>query len=187
MRRPLPTEREALEILAARRTRPAPRPAPRVGRALTGLIKELDGRFGQGAGALESRWVEIVGEPLARVSRPQKLTKGRSQNGETRGGVLELRVPGPAALLVQHQAADILQRVNLFLGDGAVERLRIAQGPIKPLVVAAKAAPRASRPTPLSAAEEAELQAEVARAPAGLKDALEALGRAVRSREGGER
>lgn len=183
MRRPLPTEREALEILAARRTRPAPRPAPRVGRALTGLIKELDGRFGQGSGALESRWVEIVGEQLARVSRPQKLTKGRGGSG----GVLELRVPGPAALLVQHQAAEILQRVNLFLGEGAVERLRIAQGPIKPLAAAAKPAPRPSRPPPLSAADEAALRAEVAAAPPGLKDALEALGRAVRSRETGRR
>jgi hypothetical protein len=184
MRRPLPTEREALEILAARRTRPAPRPAPRAGRALNGLIKALDERFGRGAGGLESRWVEIVGEQIARVSRPQKLTKGRAGAG----GTLELRVPGAAALLVQHQERDILQRVNLFLGEGAVERLRIAQGPIKPLPRPA-ASPPPSRPraAPLPAAVEAELKAEVAAAPDGLREALETLGRAVRRRGDAER
>ena len=183
MRRPLPTEREALEILAARRTRPAPRPAPRAGRALNGLIKALDDRFGRGAGALESRWVEIVGEQIARVSRPQKLTRGRAGAG----GTLELRVPGAAALLVQHQERDILQRVNLFLGEGAVERLRIAQGPIKPLPRPVAAPPPRPRAAPLPAAVEAELKAEVAAAPEGLREALETLGRAVRRRGDAER
>ena len=55
MRRTLPTEDEAREILSRRRTRPTPRPAPKAGRALQGLIKDLDGRFGRGAGALERR------------------------------------------------------------------------------------------------------------------------------------
>lgn len=184
MRRPLPTEREALEILATRRTRPPPRPAPRAGRALNGVIKALDERFGRGAGALESRWVEIVGEQIARVSRPQKLTRGRAGAG----GTLELRVPGAAALLVQHQERDILQRVNLFLGEGAVERLRIAQGPIKPLPRPATAAPPPRpKPAPLPAAVEAELKAEVAAAPDGLREALETLGRAVRRRGDAER
>ncbi len=94
-----------------------PRPAPPAGRSLAPLIRELDEKFGRGAGALEPRWREIVGDQLARVTRPQKLTKGRAGSG----GTLELRVAGPAALLVQHQSADILARVNLFLGAGAVE------------------------------------------------------------------
>ena len=129
MRRILPTEAEAREILSRRRTRPAPRPAPRAGKALTPLIKKLDAQFGRGAGALEPRWREIVGDRLARVTRPQKLTNGRG--GQP--GVLELRVAGAAALLVQHQSEEILARVNLFLGEGAVGKLRIAQGPVKSL------------------------------------------------------
>ena len=141
MRRTLPTDAEVREILSRRRTRPAPRPAPKAGRALQGLIKELDGKFGRGAAALEPRWREIVGDRLARVTRPQKLTKGRSGAG----GTLELRVAGPAALLVQHQSEDILARVNLFLGAGTVERLRIAQGPVKP--PSEIAAPRPNLPS----------------------------------------
>lgn len=175
MRRPLPTEAEAREILSRRRTRPAPRPAPKAGRALQGLIKELDAKFGRGASALEPRWTEIVGERLARVTRPQKLSKG--QGGA--GGTLELRVAGPAALLVQHQSEEILQRVNLFLGPGSVDKLRIAQGPVKPPVGAAPAAKARSAPPPLPAHQEAELRAAVANAPDALKSPLERLGRAV--------
>jgi hypothetical protein len=179
MRRPLPTESEARQILAQRRTRPAPRPAPPAGRSLAPLIKKLDAQFGRGASALEPRWVEIVGERLARVTRPQKLTKGRGNAG----GTLELRVAGPAALLVQHQSADIIQRVNLFLGAGSVEKLRIAQGPVKPRSAAgAMAGPRGRAVLPpLPASTEAELTASVEDAPEGLKAALRKLGRAVLS------
>lgn len=175
MRRTLPTDAEAREILSRRRTRPAPRPAPKAGRALQALIKELDGKFGRGASALEPRWREIVGDRLARVTRPQKLTKGRGGAG----GTLELRVAGPAALLVQHQSEDILARVNLFLGAGSVDRLRIAQGPVRPPAdVAAPPRPRRTAP-PLPAHEEAVLKAALETAPEPLKGPLERLGRAV--------
>jgi hypothetical protein len=175
MPRTLPTDEEVREILSRRRTRPAPRPAPKAGRALQGLIKELDAKFGRGASALEPRWREIVGDRLARVTRPQKLTKGRGGAG----GTLELRVAGPAALLVQHQSEDIIARVNLFLGAGSVEKLRIAQGPVKP--PADIAAPPKRRPAlqPLAAQDEAALKAAVADAPDALKGPLERLGRAV--------
>jgi hypothetical protein len=184
MARDLPTESEAREILARRRTRPAARPAPPAGRALIGFIKELDEKFGRGAGALEPRWREIVGDQLARVTRPQKLTRGRAGAG----GTLELRVAGPAALLVQHQSAEILSRVNLFLGPGAVDKLRIAQGPVKPLATPAASSKGARRRIdPLDAAAEAELTQSVARAPDALKAALAGLGRAVLSDEARQR
>ena len=180
MARDLPTESEAREILSRRRTRPMPRPAPPAGRTLAPLIKELDAKFGRGAGALEPRWREIVGDQLARVTRPQKLTKGRAGSG----GTLELRVAGPAALLVQHQSADILRRVNLFLGEGAVEKLRIAQGPVRPLCAPAASTKGARRRIePLDAAAEAELRQSVEAAPDALKAALANLGRAVLSDE----
>lgn len=175
MRRTLPTDAEAREILSRRRSRPLPRPTPRAGRALQGLIKELDSKFGRGATALEPRWREIVGDRLARVTRPQKLTKGR----DGAGGTLELRVAGPAALLVQHQSEDILARVNLFLGAGSVDRLRIAQGPVKPPPDIATTSNRRPAAQPLSAHQEAELKAALEGAPDSLKGPLERLGRAV--------
>ena len=67
--------------------------------------------FGQGAGALQARWKEIVGETLARRTEPVKLIKGRGGAG----GALELRVDGPVAALIQHQAPQIMQRLDLIL------------------------------------------------------------------------
>ena len=142
------------------------------------MIKEMDGRFGRGASALEARWAEIVGERLARVTQPVKLTKGRGGAG----GALELRVVGAAALLVQHQSADILQRVNLFLGEGAVASLRISQGPVKGLSSApAKASPTRRASARLPAGAEAELTASLSEAPDALREALLRLGRGVLS------
>lgn len=174
MRRPLPDLEETRQILSQRRTRPAPRPPPPAGRSLRKLIAELDARFGQGPGALEARWREIVGEQTARVTEPVKLVKGRAGAG----AALEIRVAGPAAALIQHQAPEILARVNLFLGTGAVDRLRIVQGPLRPRPKAEAAGRRP--PKPLDAAQEADLAASLAAAPDGpLKAALLRLGRNV--------
>lgn len=177
MARQLPSFEDAARILTQKRSRPVRRPPPPAGRGLSKLIRELDERFGQGPGALQSRWREIVGEQIAKRTEPVKLVKGRG--GQP--GSLEIRVAGPAAALVQHQAPEIIARVNLFLGDGAVGKLRIVQGPLRPF-----AAPEASstakrrRIAPLDAAKEAELAKSLAIQPDGpLKNALMALGRGV--------
>ncbi len=178
-RRPLPSEAEARAILSARRTRPAHRPPPRAGRALTGLVKALDDRFGQGAEGLKARWREIVGETLAARTEPVKLVKGR--NGQP--GALEVRVDGPAATLIQHQAPEILARVQLILGEGAADRLRIVQGPVRRQALhtaRAAAPPRRRGKAPLDAAAEAALEASIAEVPhGGLRSALLRLGREV--------
>jgi len=179
MRRSLPSIEETRAILAVKRTRPAIRPPPRAGRALSGLVKALDERFGQGAEGLKVRWREIAGETLAARTEPVKLVKGRGGAG----GVLEIRVDGPAAALIQHQAPEILSRVRLILGEGAVERLRIVQGPVRSKVPQGPARAARSRrraAAPLDAAEEARLKADLAAAPDGpLKQALLRLGREV--------
>lgn len=175
MPRPLPTDAEARAILASKRTRPIYRPAPKAASSLAPLIRKLDAQFGQGTGALDNRWAEIVGEQLAKVSEPVKLSKGRPGTGAS----LELRVMGPAAAFVQHQSAEIIGRVNLFLGEGTVERLRISQGPVKPRAARVQASRRPPE-KPLDAARDEALAQSVERAPAdGLKKALMRLGRAA--------
>jgi hypothetical protein len=179
--RSLPSLADARRILARTRTRPARKAPPTIGRSLTPFIKSLDARFGQGAGGLKARWREIVGETLAKRSEPAKLVKGRAGAG----AVLEIKVEGPMATLVQHQSADILARVNLFLGEGAVERLRIVQGPVVAVRGAEAAAkPRRARARPLDAAAEAELSQSVeGAADPKLRTGLERLGRAVLGRD----
>jgi hypothetical protein len=180
-RRPLPTIEETRAILEARRTRPVFRPPPRVGRALAAYVKALDERFGQGADGLKARWREVVGERLAARTEPVKLVKGR----QGQPGALEIRVDGPAAALIQHQGPEILARVSLFLGPGVVERLRIVQGPVRPVNAEGRSPGEAARarrrlPGPLDAALEAELEAGLAKVTEGpLKSALIKLGREV--------
>ena len=99
MRRSLPSPEETRDILSAKRSRPVIKPPPRAGRALAGLVKALDDRFGQGAEGLKARWREIAGETLAARTEPVKLVKGRGGSG----AVLEIRVDGPAAALIQHR------------------------------------------------------------------------------------
>lgn len=160
------------------------RSAPPAGKALAGLIKALDARFGQGPSALQARWKEIVGETLAARTEPVKLSKPRPTANGPSVAVLELRVDGPAAALVQHQAPEILSRVNLFLGAGSVGKLRIVQGPVKARTAspakAGAAVEARRRKAPLDASQEAELEAGLARAPdSPLKTALTRLGREV--------
>ena len=133
-RRELPSLAETQAILSAKRTRPSRRPPPHAGKALAGLVKALDERFGQGADGLKARWREVAGEALAARTEPVKLIKGRGGLP----GTLEIKVDGPAAALIQHQAPEILARVKLFLGDGVVDRLRIVQGPIRPKAAGAR-------------------------------------------------
>ena len=178
MARRLPSPDEALRILGAKRTRPTRRGPPPAGRALRPLLKQLDERFGSGPGALQARWREIAGDRLAAVSEPVKVTRPRGGGA----GILELRVQGPSATLVQHQAPEILARVNLFLGSGSVDRLRIVQGPVRPATTGptpAQTAKARRRHAPLDAGVEAQLAEQVANAPEGLREALLKLGRAV--------
>ena len=172
-RRPLPSREDALRILAAKRTRPIRRPPPPAGRALSKFIRELDLKYGQGASALMARWREVVGPEIALRTEPVKLSKPRG------GGpsALEIRVAGPSAAIIQHQAHEILARVNLFLGAEAVGKLRIVQGPLRRTETPP---PPRRRAAPLDAAQEAALAQGLAAAPDGpLKEALLRLGRAV--------
>lgn len=174
-RRDLPTHDEALAILARKRTRPQRRPPPPLSRAVTRTLRPFDKQFGQGSGALEARWREVVGPEIARRTEPVKLTRGRNGGPSS----LEIRVAGPAAAIIQHQAQEILARVNLFLGAEAVQKLRIVQGPLRRKAEPAAPKPR-RRAAPLDAAAEAGLEKGLAAAPDGkLKDALLALGRGV--------
>jgi hypothetical protein len=180
MPRRLPSAAEAADILSRKRTRPAHRPPPPAGKSLAPYLKTLEARFpgaSTGPRVLRERWREIVGETLARRTEPARLIRPRKGEGAT----LEVRVDGPAAALVQHQGPDILARVNLALGPGAVERLRVVQGPIRAPAPAER--PTRRKPPPLDAGQEAELASALAEAPeGGLKAALLRLGREVARR-----
>jgi hypothetical protein len=94
-------------------------------------------RFGCVQSSIVRRWPEIVGERYAKVSSPESI---RFPTGRKSSGVLTLLVEGAHAPLMQHLAPMIIDKVNLFFGYAAVNRIVFRQG--RPPA----AAPRPERP-----------------------------------------
>ncbi|WP_372004013.1 DciA family protein [Tistrella mobilis] len=145
-----------------------------------GLLDRDLRRRGFMAGRIVTDWPQIIGRPLDRVTMPLEL---KFPPGRRAGGTLIVKVAGPFATEIQMLSHLVIERVNAYFGYGAVERLRIQQGPIP--------APRA-RPHPvagpLPAAEEHRLGQLVATVPdADLAARLERLGRAVFSKAARQR
>ena len=146
-----------------------------VGSLVGAIIDPVTRRRGFATAELIAAWPEIVGGRWAECTAPEKIVWPRKEDGGP--AVLTVKVDGPAAVFVQHEAGQILERVNAFLGYGAVGKLRIVQGPVTGAGKRAKPAD----PT-LPADQEANLGAQVAEVDEGpLKQALERLGRGVLS------
>lgn len=129
------------------------------------------------------RWQEVVGEELACLCHPVKVSYGR---GRSLGATLVVEVDGARGPEVDMQAPRIVERVNGFYGYRAISRLSItqagtgscgfaeAQAPF-----AGPAAPRAAEPGRAEVRRAAQLAAEVQN-PA-LRDALTQMGAYVLS------
>ncbi len=131
-------------------------------------------------------WPDIVGEALARRSRPMRIAWPRKPSGLGREPVqpepatLHVRVESAFALELQHQAPLVVERVNAYFGWACVGRLRLEQGPVgrgKPVPV--------RPPAPPPAAVEAARAAAAGVEDEGLREALVRLGAAVIARERG--
>ncbi len=174
MKRSLPSLEESVRILRTTHTKRAPRAGPPVQKQVQPLLKSLQARFeanDDGAGKLKGRWNEVVGEQLSKLCEPVRIIKGKGKPG-----TLEVRVAGAYAPLIQHQSQVVIDRINLYLGTGTIDRLRLIQGPlsVKPQ------ATQPARPKPLNATEELRLRDEVSNvANEKLREALLKLGRGV--------
>jgi len=133
------------------------------------------GRHGLAEGALVTDWSAIVGQNIAERSLPLRLS---FTGGERREGTLHVRVSGALALELQHLEPQILERINGYFGYRAVGRLRIHQGPVPDQN--SSRGPLPSRPSPAAEAEIGALVSAVA--DDGLRQALQGLGRSLRSR-----
>jgi hypothetical protein len=161
-------EARAAALLEARRGKATFRAPPQAGALAARIIKPLIPAGTKTLSELRRQWPEIVGDKLAQLTAPAKLTKGPD------GEVLTLTVAGSAAPFVQHQTPLILERLRLA-GCAAVA-LTMKQGAL-PKAVQANVRPLT---VPLSA--EAEKALNSALAPIDddrLRAALLRLGRAV--------
>lgn len=114
----------AQRYLAARRGQDAMRPAPRAMKPAAKVLSPLLRDIGLTLAELEARWLEIVGDKLAQLTQPEKLS------GHEENRTLSLRAHAAVAPLVQHQAGLILERLRLAGAD--VMKLKILHGaPLK--------------------------------------------------------
>ena len=164
------------ELVPAPRRRRGARP---VADLVDAALKPAAKKRGFASTDLFRHWDEIVGPMFATVTRPERLSWPRRLDDGGEPGfepaTLTVRCEGGRAILLQHEAPTIVERINAVFGFPAVARIKIVQRPIHRPQVA-----RAPRLAPLSAAQEAhvaEITAEIE--DEGLRRALVDLGRAV--------
>lgn len=131
------------------------------------------GKNGLAFGALLTDWGAIIGSRLADQTAPMKLVFPAKQRDNA---TLHLRVTGPAALLVQHEEPQIIERINGFMGWRAVARLKLVHA--GPVLKSRSYAP--VPPKRLAPQVEAAISAQTGEIEdPELRAALERLGRAV--------
>lgn len=72
--------------------------------------------------SLVFRWLEIAGPETAKVAHPVRCRRGPE------GMVLTLKCEPGAAVFLQHETRTLIDRLNAFLGYGAISRIRIVPG-----------------------------------------------------------
>jgi hypothetical protein len=149
-------------------------------RAVSDLLPQAGGaafrRFGFVQSSIVSRWKEIVGVRYGAVTAPESI---RFPPGKKSGGVLNLVVEGAHAPMMQHVAPTIVERVNLFFGYPAVDRIAIRQGIVR--AAQAKARPAPPPPGPLAADLGDSLREVI---DPELRACLESLARGLSSGDG---
>jgi len=134
-------------------------------------------RAGISVGLVQS-WDEIVGERMAAMSRPEKIVWPRRPGDDDpfAPATLVIACSGIAAMHVQHETGQIIERVNAFLGFAAVGRIRIVQKPVG-------AAPKHKRSLRALSPAEVERVEEITSGieDEGLRQSLARLGRSVRA------
>lgn len=133
------------------------------------LTRAAFARHGFAQAELIGRWAEIVGETLSGVSEPERIRWPRGAADKT-GGTLVIRAAPGRGLELQHESPLIMERINRFLGFGAIDTIKILQAATWPQKL-----PKAP-PKPQKRLCQQELAAIE---DGGLKAALERLGSGV--------
>ena len=123
------------------------------------LVRPAFRKRSPAAAQVMADWDQIVGPALAAVSQPRKLFSG----------TLAIGCTGPMAMELQHLSVELIARINAYLGQVTVTRLRFVQDLQAP----------APRPPPPRRAIEAAHPATASIADPELRAALEKLGHYV--------
>lgn len=126
--------------------------------------------------ALVDAWPEIAGAQVADASCPLKINWPRRahQDDPFQPGVLVVAAEAMAAVHIQHQSGEIVQRINSFMGFEAVCRIKLVQKTVAPAPTVRK------KPRPLTAEEQDRIDAAAADLEdEGLRESVRRLGQSV--------
>lgn len=93
-----------------------------VARLTEGAIRDAAGQRGFAVARLLTHWPEIVGEEIAALCRPVRMSHGRGF-----GATLVLLTTGPRAPLLEMRLPLIRDKVNACFGYNAVARISLTQ------------------------------------------------------------
>lgn len=145
------------------------------------LAKKLLGGKAVAEASVMLDWPSIVGTEIAARCQPRRLARGRGANAGP--ATLHLTVDAPFALEIQYSAAQIVERVNRYLGYPAVARLALHQGELL-----REEKPQQPRIPPLAPPVRQQLDQEISGiADEELRQALGRLGQAVLAKPGPDR
>lgn len=146
-----------------------------------GLVSKRIRRVGERRGFAETRllthWAEIVGQTVAAIAQPVKVSYAREGFGAT----LTVLTDGARAPELQMMLPELKEKVNACYGYSAISRIRITQtGEAGFAEQPATFSHKADTPKVLSTAQQAELTTSLAPVTDDkLRAALENLGKNV--------
>lgn len=130
---------------------------------------------------LLTHWAEIVGEDMARITRPVKVGYGR----EGMGATLTLLTSGPMAPIVEMQKEKLREKVNAIYGYAAISRISLTQTAATGFAEGQAMFTPAPKATPPAPDPAIQAEAKSTAAPIqneALRAALEALGQNILTR-----
>ena len=159
------------EWLKTQRGRPQYRPPPRAARSVNKVLKPLAKKAGGSTANLRPHWPQIVGDKLARVSKPARYASG------ARGRTLVIEAPSAAATLLKSNRDRILGRIESAIGPHDIAHIKVSPRQNRDMD---HPAPKKYTPASrgLTPTEQAELEDKLSKLKnKALRPALEKLGK----------
>jgi hypothetical protein len=122
-----------------------------LGELVTGALTAVCRKRGFASATLAVHWPDIVGARTAAHTEPDRMIWPRREKPSERSGggaTLVVRADAAVAVVLQHDAPRLIERVNAAFGWPVVERIKFTQ--------VGRRAPRPAPPAPPAAATDAD-------------------------------
>lgn len=118
-----------------KKTRRNRSPAKSVSELVGGILEPIIAKRAGMTLSLINAWSDIIGLPLGKHSRPEKILWPRRAHDDDpfQAATLVVACDGAQAIFFQHETDAIIERVNTFLGFAAIDRIKIQQKPVSDL------------------------------------------------------